>query len=58
MTAESIVIQRSEGMKDYFRLLVDSVEYQDVEQFKIIPAYTNEKLPLTLPVRCFLPFEP
>lgn len=56
MTAETIIIERSDGMKDFFKLLIDSVEYKDVERFKITPAYTRDKLPLTFPVRCFLPF--
>jgi hypothetical protein len=46
-------------MKDPLRLLIDGVEVTDVEKFKVAPAYTYHKpqIPLTLPVRCFLPFE-
>jgi hypothetical protein len=46
-------------MKDPLRLLIDGVEITDVSKFKVVPVYTNSKpaLPLTLPVRCFLPFE-
>jgi hypothetical protein len=41
MTAETIIVERSEGMKDYFRLLIDSVEYKDVDRFKITSVYTR-----------------
>jgi hypothetical protein len=44
-------------MKDPIKLLIDGVEINDVEKFKVSPAETDNKLPLTFPVRCFLPFE-
>ena len=41
MTAESVVIQRSDGMKDPLRLLIDGVDITDVSRFKVSPAFTN-----------------
>lgn len=41
LTAESVVIQRSDGMKDPLRLLIDGVDITDVSKFKISPAFTN-----------------
>ena len=57
MTVESIVVERAEGMKEMIKILVDGLEINNVDKFKITPAYTTKGLPLTLPVRCFLPFE-
>lgn len=47
-------------MKDPLRMLIDGVEVTGVQKMKISAAYTYHKppLPLTLPVRAFLPFEP
>ena len=38
------------------KILIDGVEYNNVSKFKIVAAVTDHELPMTLPVRCFLPF--
>jgi hypothetical protein len=58
MTVETIMVERSEGAKEMMKLLIDGVEYGNIDKFKISIAYTSKDLPMTLPVRCFLPFEP
>lgn len=44
-------------MKENLKLLIDGNEITGIKTAKIAPVFTNSKLPLTLPVRCFLPFE-
>lgn len=39
------------------KILVDGFEIANVDKIKILPAITSKDLPMTLPVRCFLPFE-
>lgn len=56
MSVESVVVERAENIKEVFRLVVDGVEINNVDKFKISPAFTKNGLPMTLPVRCFLPF--
>jgi hypothetical protein len=43
-------------MRETMKVMIDGVEIPDVDKIKITPAYTLSNLPLTLPVRCFLPF--
>lgn len=44
-------------MKDMLKLIIDGVEFNDVDKMKVTPAYTTSNLPMTFPVKCFLPFE-
>jgi hypothetical protein len=56
MTVESILIERSEGSGEMLKLQIDGIDIVDVDKCNISAVYTASKLPLTLPVRCFLPF--
>lgn len=57
MTVETIEIIRSESMKDMLKVLIDGVEFNAIDKIKISQAKTDKDLPMTLPIKCFLPFE-
>lgn len=45
-----------ENMKEGFKIMIDGVVVPKVERIRVSQALTLSKLPLTLPVKCFMPF--